>query len=77
MAELKLHSSKLKMGLLVVPCVLAVVVTLQADGAPELALEPVLGQRWSLRWSQRWGWRRCRASAGAGAAIGTMIELEQ
>ena len=39
MAELQLHSSKLKMGLLVVPCVLAVVVTLQADGAPELALE--------------------------------------
>lgn len=35
----RIHASKLKLGLLVVPCVLAVVITLQADGAPEFALE--------------------------------------
>lgn len=39
MTEVRIHSSKVKLGLLVIPCVLAVIVTLQADNMPDFTLE--------------------------------------
>lgn len=39
MTEVRIHASKVKLGLLVIPCVLAVVVTLQADNMPDFTLE--------------------------------------